>query len=56
MLKGFREFIARGNVIDLATAVIVGAAFTGLVTAFTDNIVQPLVAGSARPLIRTTVS
>ena len=43
MLKGFREFIARGNVIDLATAVIVGAAFTGLVTAFTDNIVQPLV-------------
>ena len=43
MLKGFREFIARGNVIDLATAVIVGAAFTGLVTAFTDHIVQPLV-------------
>ena len=36
MLKGFREFIARGNVIDLATAVIVGAAFT-------DNIVQPLI-------------
>ena len=43
MLKGFREFIARGNVIDLATAVIIGAAFTGLVTAFTDNVVQPLV-------------
>ncbi|MET0757881.1 MAG: large-conductance mechanosensitive channel protein MscL [Mycobacterium sp.] len=43
MLKGFREFIARGNVIDLATAVVIGAAFTGLVTAFTDNVVQPLV-------------
>ncbi|MBS1691090.1 MAG: large-conductance mechanosensitive channel protein MscL [Actinobacteria bacterium] len=43
MLKGFREFIARGNVIDLATAVIIGAAFTGLVTAFTDNVVQPLI-------------
>ena len=43
MLKGFREFIARGIVIDLATAVIIGAEFTGLVTAFTDNVVQPLV-------------
>jgi large conductance mechanosensitive channel len=43
MLKGFRDFIARGNVIDLATAVIIGAAFTALVTAFTDNVVQPLV-------------
>jgi len=43
MLKGFKEFIARGNVIDLATAVVIGAAFTGLVTAFTDNVVQPLV-------------
>ncbi|WP_102143957.1 large-conductance mechanosensitive channel protein MscL [Mycobacterium hubeiense] len=43
MLKGFREFIARGNVIDLATAVIIGAAFTALVTAFTDHVVQPLI-------------
>ena len=43
MLKGFKEFIARGNVIDLATAVIIGAAFTGLVSAFTDNVVQPLI-------------
>jgi large conductance mechanosensitive channel len=43
MLKGFREFIARGNVIDLATAVIIGAAFTALVAAFTDNVVQPLI-------------
>lgn len=43
MLKGFKDFIARGNVIDLATAVVIGAAFTGLVTSFTDNVVQPLV-------------
>ncbi len=43
MLKGFRDFIARGNVIDLATAVIIGAAFTAVVTAFTDNVVQPLI-------------
>ncbi|WP_099025222.1 large-conductance mechanosensitive channel protein MscL [Mycolicibacterium palauense] len=43
MLKGFKAFISRGNVIDLATAVVIGAAFTGLVTAFTDSVVQPLV-------------
>ena len=43
MLKGFREFIARGNVIDVATAVIVGAAFTAVVTAFTEHVVQPLI-------------
>jgi large conductance mechanosensitive channel len=43
MLKGFKEFISRGNVIDLAVAVVIGAAFTGLVTAFTQNVVQPLV-------------
>ncbi|MGD9619752.1 MAG: large-conductance mechanosensitive channel protein MscL [Mycolicibacterium sp.] len=43
MLKGFKEFIARGNVIDLAVAVVIGAAFTGLVTAFTQNVIQPLI-------------
>ncbi|MBX7434153.1 large-conductance mechanosensitive channel protein MscL [Mycobacterium sp. Y57] len=43
MLKGFKEFISRGNVIDLAVAVVIGAAFTGLVTAFTDGVIQPLV-------------
>ena len=43
VLKGFREFIARGNIIDLATAVVIGAAFTGLVTAFTKSVVEPLV-------------
>jgi large conductance mechanosensitive channel len=43
MLKGFKEFLSRGNVIDLATAVVIGAAFTGLVTSFTEKVVQPLV-------------
>jgi len=43
MMKGFKDFISRGNVIDLATAVVIGAAFTGLVTSFTENVVQPLV-------------
>ncbi|SEK54092.1 large-conductance mechanosensitive channel protein MscL [Rhodococcus maanshanensis] len=44
MLKGFKEFLLRGNVLDLAVAVVVGAAFTAIVTAFTENIVNPLVA------------
>lgn len=43
MIKGFKDFIARGNVIDLAVAVVIGAAFTGLVTAFTASVIQPLV-------------
>lgn len=42
MLKGFRDFILRGNVMDLAVAVIIGAAFTGIVTALTTNIINPL--------------
>ena len=43
MLKGFKEFIARGNVIDLAVAVVIGTAFTAVVTAFTDSVIQPLI-------------
>ncbi len=42
MLKGFRDFILRGNVMDLAVAVIVGAAFTAIVTSLTVNIINPL--------------
>jgi large conductance mechanosensitive channel len=41
MLKEFREFIARGNVIDLAVAVIIGAAFGKLVTSLVDGIIMP---------------
>lgn len=43
MLKGFKEFLARGNVIDLAVAVVIGTAFTALVKAFTDSVIQPLI-------------
>ncbi len=43
MLKGFKEFIMRGNVIDLAIAVVVGAAFTGIVTQLTKSFIQPLI-------------
>jgi large conductance mechanosensitive channel len=42
MLKGFRDFVLRGNVMDLAVAVIIGAAFTAIVTALTANIINPL--------------
>lgn len=44
MLKGFKDFLLRGNVLDLAVAVVIGAAFTAIVTAFTSNIINPLVA------------
>jgi large conductance mechanosensitive channel len=47
MLKGFREFILRGNVIDLAVAVVIGAAFGAVVTAFVANILTPLIAAIA---------
>lgn len=42
MIKGFKDFLLRGNVIDLAVAVVVGAAFTALVTAVTANLIQPV--------------
>ena len=41
MLKEFRDFIARGNVIDLAVAVIIGAAFGKIVTSLVDGIIMP---------------
>ena len=39
----FKEFIAKGNVMDMAVGVIIGGAFTGIVTALTDNISNPLI-------------
>ncbi|WP_214368146.1 large conductance mechanosensitive channel protein MscL [Pseudonocardia sp. H11422] len=42
MIKGFKDFILRGNVVDLAVAVVIGAAFSAVVTAFTGRIIQPL--------------
>lgn len=44
MLEGFKKFIMRGNVMELAVAVIIGGAFTAIVTAFTSGIVEPLLA------------
>ena len=43
MLKEFRDFIAKGNVLDLAVAVIIGAAFAKIVTSLTDDIIMPIV-------------
>jgi large conductance mechanosensitive channel len=43
MLKEFKAFIARGNVLDLAVAVIIGAAFGKIVTSLTDDIIMPIV-------------
>ena len=44
MLKGFREFILRGNVVDLAVAVLIGGAFGAVITSFTKDILMQLVA------------
>ena len=43
MLKEFRDFIARGNVLDLAVAVIIGAAFATITASLTDDIIMPIV-------------
>jgi len=43
MLKGFREFILRGNVLDLAVAVVIGAAFTAVVTAIVTAVINPAI-------------
>jgi len=42
-IQEFRDFILRGNVVDLAVGVVVGAAFTGVVTAFTKDVITPLI-------------
>jgi large conductance mechanosensitive channel len=44
MIKDFKAFILRGNVIDLAVAVAIGAAFTAVIASFTANIITPLLA------------
>ena len=43
MFKEFREFILRGNVVDLAVAVIIGGAFGAIVTSLTNDIIMPLI-------------
>ena len=43
MLKGFKEFILRGNVIELAVAVVIGAAFTAIVTSIVESLINPAI-------------
>ena len=43
MLKEFREFIAKGNMLDLAVGIVIGAAFTSIVTSFVKDIVTPII-------------
>ena len=44
MLKGFRDFIMRGNVVDLAVGIVIGVAFGAVVTAFVNGIINPIIA------------
>jgi large conductance mechanosensitive channel len=44
MLKGFREFVLRGNVVDLAVAVVIGTAFGAVITALVKDLITPLIA------------
>ena len=46
-MKGFKEFVFRGNVLDLAVAVVMGAAFTAVVTALVKDLITPLIAAIA---------
>lgn len=43
MLQGFREFITRGNVLDLAVAVVIGAAFSGVISGLVEGFIMPLI-------------
>jgi len=47
MASGFKQFLLRGNVVDLAVGVVIGAAFGGVVTAFTKDLLTPLIAAVA---------
>ncbi len=42
-MKGFKDFIMQGNVLDLAVGVVIGSAFTALISAFVDNLIQPVI-------------
>ena len=44
MLKGFKDFVLRGNVVDLAVAVVIGTAFTAVVNSFVSSFLTPLIA------------
>ena len=46
MLKGFRDFVLRGNVVDLAVAVVIGAAFTTVINSLVSDIINPLISAT----------
>jgi large conductance mechanosensitive channel len=46
VIKEFREFLLRGNVVDLAVAVVIGAAFGAIVTSFVEDLLTPLIAAA----------
>jgi large conductance mechanosensitive channel len=46
-VKGFRDFVLRGNLVELAVAVVIGLAFNNLVKSFTDNLISPLIGAVA---------
>ena len=48
MLSGFKQFILRGNVVDMAVGVVIGAAFGRVVTALTKDLLTPLIAATRR--------
>lgn len=48
MLKGFKQFLLRGNVVDMAVGIVVGAAFGGVVTGFVKDLLTPLIAAIAK--------
>lgn len=64
MIKGFKEFILRGNVIDLAVAVVIGAAFTAVVNSIVENLFNPIISAlfnaeslnEALPIVIPTMS
>ena len=43
MLKEFKDFIAKGNVMDMAVGIIIGAAFTAIVTSLVDDLINPII-------------
>jgi large conductance mechanosensitive channel len=49
VIKGFRDFITRGNVLDLAVAVVIGTAFTAVVTSVVENLINPVIAAIGSP-------
>ena len=56
MFKGFRDFVLRGNVVDLAVAVILGAAFNSIVTSLVSDVLNPLIAATiGKPDFSTVV-